>query len=132
MKKITRMIIFSATSLFILAQINSGVILPTTIEKIFISVISIAVIYYLINPILKILLLPINILTLGIASFIAYVIIFITINDYFNLIEFTIWEFPGISYHFLIIKKFILSETMNKVFSAFFISFIISLLEIFI
>lgn len=129
MKKISRMIIFSATSLFLLTRLNSGVILSSDWEKILITIILIALIYYIINPIMKILLLPINIITLGLASFISYIIIFIIINDYFNLIQFKSWNFPGIYFNTVIIKSFTLSPLANKVFSAFFISLIISFLE---
>lgn len=130
MKKITRMIIFSATSLFFLDWINSGVIVPTDFKRLLISILLIALIYYIINPVLKILLLPINIITLGFASFAAYILIFITFNDSLSLISFKTWDFPGLSYQFLIIKKFTLSPLFNKIFSAFFIASVISFLEL--
>lgn len=132
MKKIIRMLIFSAVSLFVVAWFNSGVILPSDLDKLFITIFLIAVIYYIVNPLLKILLLPINIVTLGTASFLAYIVIFITINDYFDLIQFKEWIFPGVNLNFLIIREFTLSPIGNKILSAFFISFIISFLELII
>lgn len=129
MKKIFRMLIFSATSLFLLTRFNTGVILSSDWEKILMGIILIALIYYIVTPIMKIFLLPINIITLGLASFISYIIIFIIINDYFNLIQFKSWNFPGFYFNSIIIKSFTLSPLANKVFSAFFISLIISFLE---
>ena len=129
MKKIFRMLIFSATSLFLLTRFDSGVILSSDWEKILMGIILIAIIYYIVHPFMKILLLPINIITLGLTSFISYIIIFIIVNNYFDLIKFRDWEFPGIYFNSIIIRSFTLSPLANKVFSAFFISLVISFLE---
>ena len=129
MKKISRMLIFSAASLFLLTRLDSGVLLSSEWEKILMAIILIAIIYYIVHPVIKILLLPINIITLGLTSFISYIIIFIIVNNYFDLIKFRDWEFPGIYFNSIIIRSFTLSPLANKVFSAFFISLVISFLE---
>jgi uncharacterized membrane protein YvlD (DUF360 family) len=132
MKKISRMILFSALSLYISATLNKSFILANQPEKIIYSILLIASIYYIITPILRIIFLPINLLTIGTFSAIVYFLIFNYLIDYFGLIQITQWTFPGLDLGFLIIPKMIVSELANKIFAAFLISFIISLLEFFL
>jgi uncharacterized membrane protein YvlD (DUF360 family) len=132
MKKISRMILFSAISLFISAAINNGIILSSQIDKLIYTILLIAGIYYIITPILRIIFFPINLLTIGTFSAIMYFLIFNFLMTRFQLIQITQWTFSGLDLGFLIIPKMTISELGNKVFAAFFISSIISLLEFFL
>lgn len=132
MKKISRMILFSALSLYISVSLNKGFVLANQPEKIIYSILLIAGIYYIITPILRVIFFPINLLTIGTFSAIVYFLIFNYLINRFQLIQITQWTFSGLDLGFLIIPKMVVSELANKIFSAFFISFIISLLEFFL
>jgi uncharacterized membrane protein YvlD (DUF360 family) len=132
MKKLTRMILFSGISLYLSAMLNKGFIIATEGEKIVLAVLLFAGIYYIITPILKIIFFPINLLTIGTFSSIVYFLIFNYLIEKFHLIKITEWTFSGANLGFLIIPETTIGVFANKILSAFFISFVISLLEFFL
>jgi len=113
------MIIFSGVSLYFTAFWNKGFILNLSWKNLLISTLAIAVLYYLINPVAKMILLPINFLTFGLVSLIVYFLLFHFIITHYSLIAIKSWTFNSysISYYF------------NVVLSAFSVSTIISFLE---
>ena len=76
MKKIFRMIIFSGVAIFLTSLWNSGFIIASDPMIYLKAALIIAAVYYLIIPISKIILLPLNILTLGFVSVIFYAAVF--------------------------------------------------------
>jgi len=129
MKKIFRMVIFSASALYITSVWNKGFVLNNDWKNFLLAVAVIVAIYYLINPTAKIILLPINILTLGLASMVVYFFLFRFLINYFSIIEIKAWIFPGLSVNGLTISKIHLSYLVNVCLSALSVSFIINSLE---
>jgi len=123
------MLIFSATALYITSFWNKGFVLNYNWKNFLLAVVVIAAIFYLINPIAKIILLPINILTLGLASIVVYFFLFRFLVNYFSIIEIKPWVFPGLSINGLTISKMHLSYFVNVCLSALSVSFIINSLE---
>lgn len=78
-----------------------------------------AAIYYLIRPLAKLVLLPLNILTLGLVSVAVYCLLFYLITSYFSLIAIAGWTF----------QNYEISQTANIFISAISVSTIINLLE---
>lgn len=129
MKKIARMMVFSAGALFITSLWNKGFVVNFTPTAFLKAVIVIALIYYLIIPISKVILLPLNIIFLGLASAVAYFLIFYFIINKSSVIEVKSWLFPGLHIAGLAIQKTNISYLGNIVLSSLSISFIINLLE---
>lgn len=129
MKKISRMVIFSGLSIFSLTIFNPSFKVVGDVQNFIYLSILIAIIYYLLTPILRLILLPINVLTLGFFSFIVYALIFNFAIDYFHLATISSWDFPGLSTNIVIIPRLFIDDFYNRIFCAFYISFFISLLE---
>jgi len=119
MKKIFRMIIFSAVAIFLTSQWNKGFIIKLDWTVYLKASLLIAFIYYLIVPFSKLILLPLNILTLGLMSLVVYCLLFYFLANYFSLIE--------IKNSTLMAYKF--TKTANIFISAISVSTIINLLE---
>ncbi len=129
MKKIFRMIIFSALAIYLTSLWNKGFVVPLNLSDFFQGVIVIAIIYYFINPLTKIVLLPLNILTLGMVSFIAFFIIFYFFVSSFSFIEIKEWVFPGINWYGFNLEKMDINYLGNLILSSLSISLIINSFE---
>jgi len=123
------MIIFSALAIYLTSLWNKGFIVPFNFTDFVQGIVVIAVIYYFINPLTKIVLLPLNILTLGMVSFIAFFIIFYFFVSSFSFIEIKEWVFPGFHWYGFNIEKMSINYLGNLVLSSLSISLIINSLE---
>lgn len=129
MKKIFRMIIFSAIAIFLTSLWDKGFIIKFDWQIYFKSVLLIALIYYLVVPLSKIILLPLNFLTLGFMSVVVYCFLFYFLTKYFSLIEIKSWIFSGFSIYGVGLRNTELSQLANVFVSAISVSAIINLLE---
>ncbi len=119
MKKILRMIVFSGVAIFITSLWNKGFTVNLDPMIYLKTSLIIALVYYLIIPASKIILLPLNIITLGLFSTIFYAVIIYYILSSLKLIGINEWVFYGIK----------ISSFVNVFISSFSISTIINLLE---
>mgnify|MGYP000166421428 CR=1 FL=1 len=122
MKKIARMIFFSGAALYLTQLWNKGLIIEFDLRTLFFLVLGVAVLNYIINPILKMILFPLNIITFGSISLIIYFLLFHFLVQYFPVIKITNWVFQG--YH--------ISYLVNVGLIATSVSFIINFLEMII
>jgi uncharacterized membrane protein YvlD (DUF360 family) len=129
MKKIFRMIIFSGVAILLTSFWNKGFIIkadPTIYLK---AALIIATVNYLVVPVSKMILLPLNLLTFGLVSVVFYAAIFYFLLNRFNLISIEEWVFPGAKILGIELTKIKISATANIFVSSLSISTIISLLE---
>ncbi len=129
MKKILRMIIFSLVAIFLTSLWNKGFVIKADPMIYLKAALIIAAVYYLIVPISKLILLPLNILTLGFVSVVFYAMIFYFLLNRFNLISIEEWVFPGTKIMGITLSKIKISGASNIFVSSFSISTIINLLE---
>ena len=129
MKRITRMIIFSAVALYFTSIWNAGFKVNFTPDIFIKTVLLLALFYYLVVPISKIIFLPINLLTLGLLSSILYFFLFYIFITRFSYVQIKAWTFPGIEFYGLSLKSFPISYFFNLLLSSVSLSFIINLLE---
>ena len=129
MKKILRMIIFSGVAIFLTALWNKGFIIKQDPIIYLKAALLIAAVYYLILPISKLILLPLNIISLGLVSVIFYSAVLFFLFNRFNLITVKEWTFPGLKFFSFIIAGMKISRILNIFVSSFSISTIINLLE---
>lgn len=130
MKKISRMIVFSVLSLYITSLIIKGFILKTELVPFIAASLILAIVYYFITPFLKLVLLPLNILTIGLATVIAYILIFNFVINYFGFISIKSWVFEGIQFGSINIPKMQINYITTLVISSILYSSIINLLEL--
>lgn len=129
MKKIFRMIIFSGLALYITSLWNKGFILNLDLKNFLIAMVIVAIVFYFINPIAKLILLPVNIITMGIMSLVAYILIFHFFLTNFSLIQLKEWVFTGITINGFTLNKMAISYWANVCLTSLSVSFVINCLE---
>jgi len=129
MKKIFRMIVFPLSAIYITSLWNKGFIIKLDFMSLLTAVIVISIIWYILLPISKIVLFPIQILTMGLVSTIVYFLLFYFFVSKFSFIDIKSWVFPGVSLLGIVIAKTQISFIANVLISSLSISSIINLEE---
>ncbi len=129
MKRLTRMIIFSAVALYLTALWNGGFNVNFNPLVFIRTILLVSLFYYLIMPITKLVLLPINLLTLGLVSSLIYFLLFYFFFTRFSLVGIKPWEFQGLAFNGLSLKSMHIGYLTNVLLSSVSLSFIIRFLE---
>lgn len=129
MKKVFRMIIFSALAIIITSLWNKGFIIEYNWLIIGKATLLIALVNYLVVPVSKLILLPLNLLTLGLVSVVFYSLVLFFLLNKFSLIEIKAWNFPGFIIYGYNLAPVAVSQLINIFLSAFSISFITKTFE---
>lgn len=129
LKKISRSIIFSAFAILFTAWWNKGFIIPQKFDSIFEIILITAIGYYLIIPVVKIVLLPVNFLTFGFVSSFVYVLFFYILNTQLHIVTIEPWTYNGFHTTLLTMPPVYIPYVQNLLLSAISISFIISTSE---
>lgn len=119
MKKIFRMIIFTTIAIYVTSLWNKGFLINMNWQTFAKAVIIVAIIYYFIYPLSKLILLPLNVLTLGAVSAIILALLFYLFIARYDMIKIQPWVFRGTDINYL----------WNIVLSSLSISVIINFLE---
>ena len=98
MKPFIRNCLFNAFSIFFLSQVLPGVRVNGGFFTYLMGGVALTVLFIVLRPILKILSLPLNLVTLGAFSFLTNVIIFYALTVLVIGISITAFTFPGVSY----------------------------------
>lgn len=128
MKKILRKIIFSAAAIYLISLWNEGFIVRNDLMTYLKASSVIALVYYLIVPVSKLVLLPLNLITFGMVSLAFYSFALYFLLNKFSLIQIKAWTFSGPTFG-VIVVPFEISLVFNVLLVAFSISLIINLLE---
>lgn len=129
LKKIFRMVIFSGISLYLTGLWNKGFMIKPDPKYFLISALIVAGIYYLVVPVAKVILFPLNLLTLGILPTLIYFFLFYFFTSKYAWVNVKEWTFPGINIGLLIIHKTSINSFVNVILSAVSVSTFINLLE---
>lgn len=124
------MIIFSGLSLYLTSLIIKGFVITADLKTFILASIFLAIIYYLLTPIIKLILLPLNLLTLGFFSVVVYVILFNYVINKFNFVNIKPWVFPGYKFGDFSLPAIEFNYWLTLVSSSIFYSTVINLLEI--
>ena len=125
MKKIFRIVLFSALALFLTALWNKGFKISFTPDIFIKALLLVAVLNYLIVPLSKLILLPLNILTLGMVSLLVYFLLFHFLLTRYSLVIIKDWTFPG----FWLIGKTSINYWQNVILSALSVTTVINFFE---
>jgi len=128
MKSIVRNIAFYAFALFALTQFLDGVRISGGFATYVLGGIILSLIFLIIKPILNLIALPLNIITLGLFSFFSNVIILYILTVFVPDIKINAFQFNGYSLSGFIIPKVYLNSLFAFVVSAFSLSIIVSFL----
>ncbi len=129
MKSIFRNIVFYSVALFLTAQVITGLKISGDFTTYIIGGVVLGALFLIVKPILSILTLPLNIVTLGLFSFVINAIILYLLTILVPSISVNAFTFEGINYGGFTIPKFYLNSFFAFVVASIVISFIVGLLK---
>ena len=101
MKKLLRVFSREVVALFIVTQIASGLVFDNFLEGLIITGIALAIASYVVKPVVNLLLLPINLATLGLFRFISHAITLFIVDVALPQFTVTSFHFEGLTSRFL-------------------------------
>jgi putative membrane protein len=128
MRRILRSILINAAAIWLISQSASGIVLERGLETLLVAAFTLGMINLLIKPIINILLLPLNLVTLGTFRWVVNVAALVLVTMIVPDFKITSFQFPGLTYQGIIIPAF----SLNLIFSFIVISFLISLISSFL
>jgi uncharacterized membrane protein YvlD (DUF360 family) len=131
MKKIIRSWAFYTLAIYLVGQLIPGFQISTNWQGLLISGLCLAMMFHFVNPVLKFLFLPVNLLTLGLFSFVSQVLTFYLFLKLFpSYFAISPWDFPGYTFAGLglHLNPFTVSPFLTIILATVLISMIISVL----
>lgn len=129
MKGIIRSLAVHLLALYAAMRIDSGFIIRGGFTELVYAAVFLTLINIFIKPFLKILFLPINMITLGFFSWVINIMALFLLTLIVKQIQILTWHFAGLSSHYISLPSMTLSPTLNFVFVALLIAFITKLLH---
>ena len=126
MKGILKRTVFNAISLFILSQVISGVKISGGIQTLLFAGFVLSLLFMLLKPILNIFSLPLNVVTLGLFSFITNAILLYLLTVFVPNIIISSFTFNGFNFAGFIIPHIKFNTIYAFIVSAAFLSLIIN------
>lgn len=100
MKKIVKIFAVEVVSLFVATQIASGIVFQNGLEGLFVAGVALAIAAYFVRPVVNILLLPLNLVTLGLFRFIGHAVTLFVVDLALNQFQITGFHFFGMTSRF--------------------------------
>lgn len=122
-KPFIRNSLFNAFSIFFLSQVLPGVKVEGGILTFLLGGVALTLLFRLLRPVLNLLSMPLNLVTLGFFSFLTNVIIFYLLTILVVGISITSFTFPGVSYMGFVVPEIY----FNTLFAFILVSFLQSL-----
>ncbi len=125
--------VFYTAAIYIAGKLVPGFKLETDWRGLMVSGLTLAVLFAFVNPFLKFLFLPINVLTMGLFSFVSQILTFYIFlqlfpdNFHIEKWDFSGWDYVPLGLH---IGSFNVGPFVTIVLSTFLISFIVMLLSV--
>lgn len=130
MKKISRMLVFSGVGLYATSLWNGGFTVSLEPKNFLLLTVAVALLYYLLTPLTKIVLFPLNFLTFGLFSVFLNSFLFYLIVRYFStIISIEKWRMPEVKWLFFEAGPIDLGFIANVFVCALSVYLIINLLE---
>jgi putative membrane protein len=129
MKTILRGIVFYSVALFLTAQILQGVKMTGGLTTYLVGGIVLSILFFLVKPVLGIITLPLNIITLGLFSFVVNAIILYLLTIFVPNISITAFKFSGFSFLGFVAPQFSINNFFAFITASILISFIVGFLK---
>jgi len=129
MRTFIRTVLFNSYSIFFIAQVLPGVKVSGGLPTYILGGLALTVLLIVLKPVLNILALPLNLLTLGMFSFLTNVIIFYLLTVLVIGISISSFTFPGFSYAGFIIPHIYINTLFAFIIVAFLQSVIVTFLN---
>ena len=129
MKYLLRLIILNSVSLYAVSSIFSGLVFTSSLSQLLIAGTVFTLINLLIKPIIKLFLLPINLVTLGLFRWISNVIVLFILIRIISSLTIASFISSPVSYAGFIIPSIHLSIALSLIISSFLLSLVYNLLD---
>lgn len=129
MKPIVRRIVFYCVALFLTAQILQGVHVAGGLQTYIIAGITLSLLFMIVKPILSVITLPLNIVTLGLFSFVVNAIILYLLTVFVGNISITAFDFQGFAFSGFVVPSFPVNNFFAFVVASILLSFIVGFLK---
>jgi uncharacterized membrane protein YvlD (DUF360 family) len=101
MKKIVRIFSREVVALYIITQVASGIVFENYLQGLLITGVALAIATYIVKPIVNMLLLPINLATLGLFKFLSHAITLFIVDVALTQFSVTGFHFAGLHAQYL-------------------------------
>jgi putative membrane protein len=122
MKHLIRVFLFNVFGLWLTSQILPSLVAPGGWQTILFAGFTLSILMLIVAPMLRILFIPINILTFGVLSWFINVIVIYLLTVFVPEIQVRAWTFPGGSWAGFVVPPVHLNYFMALVVTSFFIS----------
>lgn len=129
MKSIVRRIVFYSVALFLTSQIATGLSVSGGFTAYLIGGIALSLLFLIVKPILSIVTLPLNIITLGLFSFITNAIILYLLTIFVSSISISAFTFKGFSFAGFVAPNFYVNNFFAFIIASILLSFIVEVLK---
>jgi len=129
MKSLLRNTLINSLSLFVLAQVVPGLTIHGGFITYIMGGLALSLLFLIVKPILNIISLPLNLVTLGLFSFLINAIIFYLLTVFVTSISITSFTFPGFSFSGFIAPKIFFNTLFAFIIVALLQSVIVSFLS---
>lgn len=129
MKSIVRRIVFYAVGLFLTGQILQGLQVSGGLQTYIVGGIVLSALFMIVKPVLSIVTLPLNIITLGLFSFLINAIILYLLTVFVVDISITAFEFQGFTLAGFVVPKFHVNNFFAFIFTSVVLSLIVGFLR---
>lgn len=126
MKTILRLFLASLAGLWLTRYFISGFKIMGGFENLLIATLALTLIHLIAKPILKILFMPINLLSLGFLSWIINVAILYLLTKLVPYVIVSKWHFPGFEYQGILLPASDLNQIMVFILVSFLLSFVVN------
>lgn len=129
MKTLLRYFLINTVSLWMVTKIIPGLTYSGGVWSLFIGGLAFMLINFLLVPLLKILFLPLNLLTLGLFAWITNVLALYALTTIVSSFQLIPYAFPGYNYNGLILPSYDLSPFLVAIAASFLIGMITHFLQ---
>jgi len=129
MKSLLRSLVINLFSLWLTPQIILGFKITGSGETFILAACTLTALNTFVRPILKLLLLPLNLVTFGLFSWIINVLILYGLTLVFSQIKIEAWNFSGLSYRGFSVPAFYFNVLIIYILTSFSLSLISNILE---
>lgn len=124
MKPIIRAFLVNLLALYLLNRLVSGFAYSGGFQTLVLAALALAVINFIIKPLVKLFFLPLNILTLGLFSLVINASMIYLLTLIIRQIKIYPWQFPGISYQGFNVPPIAFNFVATLIICAFTVSFV--------
>ena len=124
-----RVFVFSVFGLWFASQLLPTLILSDGWQALFQAGFALSLLMLIVRPLLKILFIPINLITFGLLSWFINVIVIYLLTIFVPSVVIRAWTFPGISYFGFVIPSIYVSYSLALIISSLLVTFITNLLH---